>query len=443
MEAVAESAATATAMEIDSDQVHEVSDEYEELERGRELEETDEDAALEHYRSLVKTTQVDNDVGVKIKEQSIQRLGKLYKNKNKSKDISALMQELRPFMAAISKAKSSKLFAGLLDDYLSCDGNSEQDQVDLCNECIEWAKADKRTYLRQSLELRLVRVMLEIGRYQDCLALESTLLKELKKLDDKPLLVEIQLLESRAYHALTNLPRARSALTASRTVATSIYTPPKVQAALDMQSGILHAEERDFKTSFSYFYEAFEGFDSIDDKRAPTALKYMMLCKIMLNTPEDVSSIVSGKLVLRYRSSEVEAMQAVAACCKNRSLEEYEKVLQRFENQLQKDILIKSHLERMYDIMLEANLLRIVEPFSRVEIEHVATKINRPVIDVERKLSQMILDKVLNGIIDQSDGVIEIFDETKNDETYTMTVKTIKDTDEVVESLYKKASQLF
>jgi hypothetical protein len=35
--------------------------------------------------------------------------------------------------------------------------------------------------------------------------------------------------------------------------------------------------------SYSYFYETLEGYSSQDDPRAILSLKYMLLCKIMLN----------------------------------------------------------------------------------------------------------------------------------------------------------------
>ena len=116
-------------------------------------------------------------------------------------------------------------------------------------------------------------------------------------------------------------------MTSARTSANAIYCPPLLQAALDLQSGILHADDKDYKTAYSYFYETLEGYSSQDDPRAVLALKYMLLCKIMLNSVEDIQSIMTGKLALRYRGPEVDAMRAVASAYQNRSLVEFEKAL--------------------------------------------------------------------------------------------------------------------
>jgi len=48
----------------------------------------------------------------------------------------------------------------------------------------------------------------------------------------------------------------------------------------------------------------------------------------------------------------------------------------------------------------------------------VAEIIRLPQVTVERKLSQMILDKQLHGILDQGTGCLELFDEAQADKTY-------------------------
>ena len=241
--------------------------------------------------------------------------------------------------------------------------------------------------------------------FTDALHLGSALLKELKKLDDKNLLVEVQLFESKTYHALSNLQKARAALTSARTTANAIYCPPKMQASLDLQSGILHAaDEKDFKTAYSYFYEAFEGFDSVDSPKALTALKYMLLSKIMLNNPEDVQQIVSGKLAIRYAGRDIDAMKSVAQASHKRSLADFQLTVKEFKHELEDDVIVRAHLGTLYDNMLEQNLCRIIEPYSRVEVEHVAKTIKLPMAQVEKKLSQMILDAKFHGILDQGEG---------------------------------------
>lgn len=42
------------------------------------------------------------------------------------------------------------------------------------------------------------------------------------------------------------------------------------------------------------------------------------------------------------------------------------------------DPIVKSHFQSLYDGMLEKNLSRIIEPYSRVEMSHVAKCIQLP-----------------------------------------------------------------
>lgn len=97
--------------------------------------------------------------------------------------------------------------------------------------------------------------------------------------------------------------------------------------------------------------------------------------------------------------------------------------------ELSSDITIRTHLSALYDTLLEQNLLRIVEPYSVVEVEYVAQQVGQDRQAVELKyvfrfhvnirsnltaldrLSQMILDKVLHGVLDQQRGILLVYDE--------------------------------
>lgn len=111
-------------------------------------------------------------------------------------------------------------------------------------------------------------------------------------------------------------------------------------------------------------------------------------------------------------------------------------------SELSADPIIRAHLSALYDTLLEQNLLRIIEPYSQVEIEHVARGVKQPVREVEIKLSQMILDRTLHGILDQGAGCLVVFEEQKKDESYEAALETLKHVSNVVDSLAQKAAGL-
>ncbi|KAG2135192.1 proteasome regulatory particle subunit [Suillus bovinus] len=407
--------------------------------------------AEELYKQILNSTasasngsavNADKEQSLRDQESALIKLAELYRDQKDASGLAQVITLSRSFMSSTAKAKTAKLIRTLLN-YFNSIPNSRQTQIDVLTDNIEWSKREKRIFLKHSLEIRLVSLQLEALQYKLALTRIDALLTELKRLDDKMILTEVHLLESRVYRGIGNLSKSKAALTSARTAANSIYCPPHLQAALDLQSGILHAEDKDYTTAYSYFYETFENMSSQDDPAALNALKYMLLCKVMLNMPEDVTSLLSIKLAVKYAQlREIESMRAIALAHQNRNLSDFEKALRDYKHELSSDPTIRSHLAALYDTLLQQNLLRIVEPYSVVEIDYVAKQVGQGRQDVEAKLSQMILDKVFHGVLDQGRGCLIVFDELEADNTYGAAIGTLEQVSKVVDSLYAKTVKI-
>ncbi|KAL3911222.1 MAG: hypothetical protein SGPRY_008778 [Prymnesium sp.] len=183
------------------------------------------------YERLINAPDSSEDA-LRAKEQAIFRLGELYAQKNQGEQLGRLLTELRPFFATVPKAKTAKIVRMLIDQAAKISGSISL-QMSLCKDVIEWCVAEKRSFLRQRVQSRLAALLLESKQYTDALnLLTDLLLTRHHRLDDKPLLVEINLIESQVHFALRNLAKAKASLTAARTAANAIYCPPLLQALM-------------------------------------------------------------------------------------------------------------------------------------------------------------------------------------------------------------------
>ncbi|SCV04343.1 LANO_0G09626g1_1 [Lachancea nothofagi CBS 11611] len=422
------------------------------IEEARELVEKKEySKAEELYLSLLKdntnssTNGFASQAQTQVQERCIVELGSLYGLTKQSDKLATFIPEARGIMMQYAKSKTAKVLKSLIDQFEQIP-NSLDTQISVCKDSIDFATRERRAFLKHSLSIRLATLYFEKAQYNESLELINGLLREFKKLDDKSSLVDVHLLEAKVYHKLRNLARSKAALTSARTAANSIYCPTLTVAELDLMSGILHCEDKDYKTAFSYFYESFEGFHNQStnfQEKAAQVLNYMLLSKIMVNLIDEVNSILNAKYTKEtYQSRGIEAMKAVAEAYSQRSLLEFNAALKQYETELMGDPLIRSHFNALYDTLLESNLCKIIEPFDCVEVRHISKMIGLENQQVEGKLSQMILDKIFYGVLDQGNGWLYIYETPHQDATYDSSVELIGQLNKVVEQLFEKASYL-
>jgi len=186
--------------------------------------------AIKLYEEVIKepiTNAEDlKEETIKAKETATYNLAAIFKEKGLIEELVSLQKTILPLFIDFPKAKTAKIMRTLFDLTLKGQEGRYSELIGLANYIIEWCEKEERSFLRMKIETNLADLYFKLEKYQDAIQLLNKLTYELKRKEDKQLLVESQLIESKVYHALENLPKAKAALTAVKTICNSIYVVP-------------------------------------------------------------------------------------------------------------------------------------------------------------------------------------------------------------------------
>jgi 26S proteasome regulatory subunit N6 len=285
---------------------------------------------------------------------------------------------------------------------------------DLCNEIIEFCNETNNLSMKTKIQTRLAEINYLNGDNLTAIDLVSKTLIDLKKYEDNMGLIILQLLESKIHYASKGLSRAKASLTSVKTLCTKVYIEPKLQAKVDMHAGIIAAYEKDYNLAYSYFYESFDVFNIPNIKntaKAMKAIQYMILCKIMNGSLDDINNIILGKKGQKYYGPNIKAFESIIESVKLKSVKLLKENFLKNEDYFIHDDFIIHHLENLKNDLIEKNLIKIIQPYSVVQIDFITNSIGLPLSEITMKISQMILDKKINGILDQGRGCLIIYDD--------------------------------
>jgi 26S proteasome regulatory subunit N6 len=314
------------------------------------------------------------------------------------------------------------------------------DVVKICEEITKFCDETNNISMKSKIQTRLAEVYYIHEHYAKALEICNKVIFDLKRYEDNLGLIQLLLLESKIYYVTNGISKSKAALTSVKTLVTKVYVEPKLQANIDMQAGILAAHEKDFNLAYSYFFEAFDVYNIPNQKRRNKGLRafqYMILSKIVGDHIEEVNNVVLSKQGKDYLGKEVDALRSIESAVKEKSIKLLEENIEKNKEYF-KDPIIKYHINNLHNDLLEKNLIKIIKPYSVVEIDFVAKSIGLNYQDVLNKLRQMILDKKINGILDQGKGSLIIYDVESSNPYLDKSIETFKNLEKVVEALDKK-----
>lgn len=83
------------------------------------------------------------------------RLARIYTESNQFGEVLTLLKSNGDYFATIPKAKTAKTVRNILN-IVATVPNSLDIQITLCKDVVEWCKAEKRTFLRQRIEAKVL-----------------------------------------------------------------------------------------------------------------------------------------------------------------------------------------------------------------------------------------------------------------------------------------------
>ena len=180
------------------------------------------------------------------------------------KKIASQVVELSKYSYAMAE-DSSKMYVAKLQNLIlekvsQSDDEKREVEVEVTEFILNWSLQEKKQFLINKVRLHFANVLYQREEFRKSRKELDQVTESAKEIDDKRLLVECFLLESKLIYESHNLTRSKASLTACRASANMVHIPSALQAEIEFTAGKIHLAEKDFKIAFSYFYESFEGY---------------------------------------------------------------------------------------------------------------------------------------------------------------------------------------
>lgn len=316
--------------------------------------------------------------------------------------ISRYKEMLTYIRSAVTRNYSEKCINSILDFV------SSSNQMDLLQEFYETTLAALQEARNDRLwfktNLKLGKLWFDVGEFPRL----TRILKELHRScqqedgsDDHKKgtqLLEVYALEIQMYTATKNTKKLKQLYEKALQVKSAI-PHPRIMGVIRECGGKMHMGARNFEGAHSDFFEAFKNYDEAGNARRIQCLKYLVLANMLALS--DIDPFDSPEAKPYMNNKEILSMNTLRGAYTRKDVKEFERILKENSSSIMGDAFIREHIEELLSRFRSQVLLKLIEPYTRIEIPYAARELNIEVDELESLLVSLIIDGRINGKIDQ------------------------------------------
>merc|ERR1719326_449380 len=146
--------------------------------------------------------------------------------------------------------------------------------------------------------------------------------------------------------------------------------------------------------------------DELGSPRRTTCLKYLVLANMLMKS--GINPFDSQEAKPYKNDPEILAMTNLVSAYQNNDINDFEKILKQNRETIMDDPFIREHIEDLLRNIRTQVLIKLIKPYTRIQIKFISGELNIESGDVESLLVSCILDNTISGRIDQVSGVLEL-----------------------------------
>ncbi|KAL1924125.1 uncharacterized protein VTP21DRAFT_7160 [Calcarisporiella thermophila] len=181
---------------------------------------------------------------------------------------------------------------------------------------------------------------------------------------------------------------------------------PRIMGVIRECGGKMHMYEKEWEKAQTDFFESFKNYDEAGSPQRIQVLKYLVLASML--TESQINPFDSQETKPYKTDPQIVSMTNLVSAYQRKEISEFEKILRENHATIMDDGFIRQHIDDVLKTIRTQVLVKLIKPYSRIEIPFISRQLNIPEVEVEDLLIGLILDNKISGRIDQVNQRLEL-----------------------------------